>query len=184
MINLKLIAEIFMARRKSFLCIIGLMVLNIFLFGYLSVYQKPRLAAEQNEWFKKRQAVSNGTIVSSSEIYSQGILDLATWQGKILQKKDFAAFLSELFEASANNNLPLTGVAYKPSIVKDENLLAYVITFNVSGNYPAIKSFIADLIHLPHMVTVDTISLTSSSTTEESVNLRIQITTYLRMEGA
>jgi type IV pilus assembly protein PilO len=184
MMNFKLISEIFVARRKSFLCIIGLLVLNIVLLGYLSLYQKPRLAAEQNEWFKRRQAASNETLANAAETYSRGTLDLATWRGKILQKKDFAGFLNELFEASANSNLPLKAISYKPSLIKDENLISYVITFSVSGKYPAIKSFIADLGRMPHMVTVDTISLTNSSPTEESVDLRVQITTYLRMEGA
>ena len=181
--NYKLFSEIFMARRKTFLLIIGMFLLNICLYAYLASYQKPHLAGLQNEWFEKRQAARGGALVDAADIYAQGSRDLAAWRARILPKKDFARFLGELFELTANNNLSIKGITYKPAPINDENLLAYSISFNVIGKYAAIKSFLSDLVRSHEMVVVDTISLSNSSAIEEFVDLRIQITTYLKKEG-
>ena len=97
-------------------------------------------------------------------------------------KKDFTRFLGELFETAANNNLAVKNVTYKPDLIKEEGLIAYSIGFNVSGNYAAIKSFISDIARSRQIITIDTISLSNGNPTQESLDLKLQITTYLRIE--
>jgi type IV pilus assembly protein PilO len=79
----------------------------------------------------------------------------------------------------------LKGVAYKPAKIKSEKLIeTYSVSFTVSGRYASVKKFIADLLRYKELVTVDSISLGSQSNTEETVNLRVQTTVYLKTEGA
>ena len=91
--------------------------------------------------------------------------------------------IGDIFETAASNSLKVGGITYKPAPNKDENLLAYSIAFNVTGKYAAVKSFLADLMRSREIMTIDNISLNSISATEDSDDLRVQLTAYFRMEG-
>ena len=182
--NYKLLLEIARQRRSTIILVVALLMLNVSLYTYLSLYQQPQIESQQTDWFKKRQ--SSGSLVAkdAATIYSEGTRDLKIWLTKIPPKKDFARFLGDLFGTAANNSLVVKNVTYKPEFIKEEGLLAYTIGFNVSGNYAAVKSFITDLERSREMITIDNITLLNSSTTLESIELKLQLTTYLRMEGA
>ncbi|KAF0218294.1 MAG: hypothetical protein FD174_3047 [Geobacteraceae bacterium] len=182
--NIKFIEDLFKARRKSFLVILVLALVDTGLYIYASAYQTPHLAALQNEWFEKRRLAGGGVAQDAATVYRQGTKDLAAWNARIFSKKEFARFVGELFEAAANNALTVGGVTYKPEPIKDEkNLLAFSIVFNVSGKYAAVKSFIADLARLREIVIIENIALNNSKLTEESVSMKLQLTAYFRMEG-
>lgn len=175
--------QIIASRRSAFILLAVLALVNLGLYGYLSAYQEPRLTALHNQWFEKRRTARGGALQDAASIYKQGSADLAAWRARISPKKDFARLVGELFEIAANNSLKVGAVVYKPALVKDENLLAYAISFNVSGKYAAIKSFIADLGRSREMMTIDTITLNNTKATEEAVDLRLQVTAYFRTEG-
>ncbi len=181
--NVKFIEQILRARLKSFVLVAVLALMNVGLLVYISVSQAPRLAALQNAWFEKRRATEKGTVKDEATIYRQGTTDLAAWRNRIAPKKDFARLVGEVFEIAAANSLKVGSVTYKPTPIKDEDLLAYSIGFNVSGKYAAIKSFLADLLQSREIITIDTISLNSSNATEESVDLKVELTAYFRTEG-
>jgi type IV pilus assembly protein PilO len=180
--NYNLIMEIVRTRRIAIVSIVALLLINVCLSAYLSLYQKPRLESLQSSWFAKRKSTGALTVMDAATIYSQGTRDFKTWLARIYPKKDFTRFLGELFETAANNNLAMKNVAYKPDLIKEEGLMAYSIGFTVSGNYTAIKSFISDIARSRQIITIDTISLNNSSTTQESLELKLQITTFLRVE--
>ncbi len=179
----KSIKQILLARPKSFILLAVLLTMNAGLYVYGSIYQTPRLAALQSAWFEKRRAVEKGTLKDAATIYRQGTSDLATWRARIAPKKDFARVVGEVFEFAASNSLTVGNVTYKLAPIKDENLLAYSIAINVSGKYTALKSFLADLMRSREIMTIDNVALNSSSATEESVNLKVQLTAYFRTEG-
>jgi type IV pilus assembly protein PilO len=182
--NIKLITEIFRARPKSLVFILVLALVNIGLYIYVSAYQAPRLAALQSEWFEKRRLAGGGVARDAAAVYRQGTKDLAAWNARIPLKKEFARFIGDLFESAANNALTVGGVTYKPvPIPDDKNLLAFSISFNVSGKYAGVKSFMADLGRLREIMTIDNISLNNTKPTEESVDMKLLLTAYFRMEG-
>ncbi len=181
--TVKFIVQIFRARPKSFMFVALLVLVNVGLYVYVSMHQDPRLAALQNAWFEKRRAAEKGALKDTAEVYRQGSADLATWRARIAPKKDFARVVGEIFETAASNSLKVGGVTYKPVPIKDENLLAYSIGFNVSGKYGAVKSFLADLMRVREIMIIDNVSLNSSSATEDSVDLKVQLTAYFRTEG-
>ena len=181
MIN-KVVKEIIKARPKTFILIIALFLLNICLYVYAAGYQKPRLENLQSKWFEKRDSATGGTVLNNASAYQQGESDLKTWRARIILKKEFARFVGNLFENAVNNSLAFKGVTYKVSQLKDENLAAYALDFNVTGKYAAIKSFISDIGRMREIITIDNISLNNSNETGDAVALKVQLTVYLRME--
>ena len=180
--NIPLVTEIIKARPKTFILIIALVLLNIGLYLFTAVYQKPRLEGLQSTWFVKRKTATGGTAIDSAAVYQQGVSDLTAWRARIIPKKGFAGFVGRLFETAASNSLAFKGVSYKASQLKDENLITYSLDFNVIGKYGAVKSFIADIGRMREILTIDNISLNKISNSEDSVSLKVQLTVYLRME--
>ena len=170
------------ARRNAFIAISVLILINIGLFLYSSAYLEPRIAILQNKWSEKRLLAAGGAVIDAAAVYRQGIADLAAWRTRIYPKKEFAAFIGEIFDTATNNTLKVGAITYKPRLVKGEDLLAYSIGFNVSGKYAAIKSFIADIERLREIAVIDNISLSGKSA-EESIEMRLQLTAYFRVEG-
>lgn len=177
-----MLRQIIKTRRNSFIAIFVLVLINIGLYTYCSVYLEPQVAFLQNKWSEKRLVAARGMVTDSAAIYRQGIADLAAWRARIYLKREFARFIGEVFETAANNTLKVGSINYKPQSVKGEDLLAYSIGFNVSGKYAAIKSFIADIERFREIAVIDDISL-NGKTTDESIDMRLQLTAYFRMGG-
>ncbi len=180
--NFSVVRQIVIARRNSLIAVAILLAVDIGLYIYSSAYLEPRLAARQREWSEKRLDTARETAVDMASVYRQGTGDLAAWRSRIYPKKDFVRFIGDLFETATNNSLKLGAISYKPAPVKGEGLLVYNIGMSVSGRYAAVKSFIADMEKVREMVVIDNISLSGKST-EETVDMRLQLTVYFRMEG-
>ena len=182
--NSELLRDIIAVRRRSFGLLAFLVLVDLSLFLFLSFWQQPELEKAQNDWFAKREAAARGVDRGVSASYREKERALGLFRERIIDKKEFAGFLSELFAAAKGSSLTLKSITYKPTPVKAERLMSYSISFDVTGKYAGVKSFIADLARLPKLVTVDSISLGSSSRTEELVDLRVQLTVLLKTEGA
>ncbi len=180
--NLKIIRQIFVARRNWFIAILILVLIDAGLRVFRSTYLGPRVASLESKWSARRLEAAGEKGVDMAAVYRQGMGDLAAWRARIYPKKEFAGFIGELFETAKNNSLKVGAITYRPQPVKGEGLLAYSIGFSVSGKYAAIKSFIADLERLREIAVIDNISLNGKST-EESVDMRLQMTAYFRVEG-
>jgi type IV pilus assembly protein PilO len=183
--NYELLRETIGARRKTIIFLAFLALLNLGLVLYLSLWQQPELEKAQSAWFAKRSALASGQTLGTAAHYRNGVRDLELFQQRYIPKKQFAGFLSELFATAKSNSLSIKGITYKPTPVKGEaGILSYGISFSVSGRYASVKSFIADLARFHQIVILDSLALNSTSKTEESVDLRVQMTAYLKMEGA
>jgi type IV pilus assembly protein PilO len=181
--NLQLLKETLLAWKRTFSLVIFLLLLNIVLFIYLSLYQEPRVTSLQTSWFEKRQQSSRTDIRDADTIYAEGTKDLQAWNSRILPQRDFARLIGELFETASNNSVAVKSVAYKPGSLKEQGLLAYSIDFSVSGRYAGVKSFIYDLMRSRQIMVLEGLSLANGSQTKEDVELKLKLTTYFRMEG-
>jgi len=102
--NYGLLRDIVGLRPRSF-ALLGLLVLvNLSLAIYLALWQKPELERAQQDWFAKRQAVASGADQSAAARYHKGLKDLETFRKKLIDKKEFAAFLSELFASAKSKS--------------------------------------------------------------------------------
>jgi type IV pilus assembly protein PilO len=182
--NYDMFRDIIGARPKSFVFLAFLGGLNLLLVLYLSLWQGPKLARAQNEWFAKRQELAAKPGAGTAVTYQRDLRDLAEFQRRYIPKRDFAAFLSKMYETARNNTLKLSSVSYKPTPIPEQGVLSYGISFTASGRYAALKSFIADVSQYPEIVTLDSVSLSSGSQTQESVALKLNMTVYLKTEGA
>jgi type IV pilus assembly protein PilO len=181
--NFEMLREIIAVRRKSFGLLALLLALDLCLWLFLSLWQQPELERTQKEWFAKRDAAARGVDRGVSARYQDTERDLEAFQKRIIDKKDFAGFLSELFGTARSNSLVLKGITYRPMVTKDAGTISYVIACDVTGKYAGVKSFIADLARFPKLVTLDSISLGNASPTAESVTLKVQMTVLLKTEG-
>lgn len=178
--NIQVAKETFKAQPKTFVLIFALFVANVCLFTYAAIYQNPQLVRLQGTWFEKRKVP---TSAGSADVYRQGVSDLKAWRDRIVPKKDFAKFLGDLFETASHNSLAFKGVSYKVAQLKEENLVAYVLDFNVTGKYAAVKSFISDLGRMREIMAIDNLSLNNSNVIGDTVDMKVQMTVYLRLEG-
>lgn len=178
--NVTILAHIIRSSPRLFTVMGALLVLNIGLLVYGSVMQQ-RVEGLQNSWFEKRKSLSQGGAVDTASVYRQGVNDLKTWRSRIVPKKTFARLVGTLFETAGNNNLNFSGITYKTTQYKSEALTAYNLTFNLSGKYGAIKSFLSDVGQMREMVVIDTMSL-DGDPTSDSIALNLQLTVLLKPE--
>jgi type IV pilus assembly protein PilO len=181
--NFEMLREIIAARRKSFGLLALFLALDLCLVLVLSLWQQPELEKTQNDWFAKRDAAAHGVDRGVTARYQDAQRDLELFQKRIIDKKDFAGFLSDLFAQARSNSLALKGITYKPAPTKEAGIISYAIGCDVTGKYAGVKSFIADLARFPKLVTLDSIALGNSSPIAESVTLRVQMTVLLKTEG-
>lgn len=184
--NSQVLRDIVAARPKTLAFLAFLAFLNVALFLYLSAWQRPKLEQARSEWSAGRAAAASGQSASSAAIlYQKNVRDLQLFEQRFIPKKDFAAFLSRVFQSAQAHSLSIKGITYSPTPVKeDPRLIAYAISFTVSGKYAAVKGLIADVEKFPEMVTLNSLALNNTSQTEESVDLKMTLIAYLKKEGA
>lgn len=183
--NFQTLLDMYAARRKSFTFLAFLVLLAVGVQIYLSGYQRPELEQVQSSWFAKRDALARGETEADATRYQRGIRDLDEFKKRFIPKKEFTGLLSRMFATAKNNSLSMQGITYKPGKrIKGTQVTTYDVSFTVTGKYPAVKSFLADLVRYPEMVTVDGVSLSNQSMVQENVTLKIQTTVYLLLEGA
>lgn len=180
--NIDFWKELFRTRRLTLLLLGALLLADAGLYGYLTLYQDARIASMEREWSEASR--SGGEKRDRAAIYQQGLKDLATWRGRIASKNDFVRFIGSLLETASANTLTMSGISYKPTIEKGDNLVSFAIQFSVTGRYGAIKSFISDLERARDMMTIDSILLSRPSATDEIVEMKVHLTAYFRSEGA
>ena len=184
--NYHLLRDMIAARSKSFASLAFLVLLALGCQLYLSLWQRPGLEKAQVAWFAKRDALAKGETLADSTRYRNGVRDLEELEKRLVPKKEFAALLSQVYGTAEGNSVSLTKISYKPAFEKDRvgEILPYGISFTVSGKYASVKSFLADLVRYRELLTVDAVSLSSQSQTEESVTLNLDATVFLKTEGA
>lgn len=183
--NYEILRDIVAARGKMLAFLGFLLLLAAAAQLYLSSWQRPALEKAQVEWFSRREAIARGEALGDAARYHNGMRDLEEFQKRLVPKERFPALMSQLYDSAKSNSLALKGVTFKPGNIKGEKqIVTYGVSFTVSGRYASVKKFISDLLRYKELVTVDSISLGSQSATEETVNLKVQTTVYLKTEGA
>lgn len=178
---MNLFLEIVRKRKKSVIAVGVLFLTNALLYFLIMHFQAPRLEKLQTEWLETRQRpYSAGN--DKSFILSQGKKDLSAFYSQIPPKKDFMRVVAELFEIASSNGLSIGSVAYKPELIPGRDILVYGLTFSVSGNYAAVKSFFSDIERSPNMVLIDNISLAGNDSSPNRVDASVRLSAFFRTE--
>ncbi len=181
--RLKNLQEIILLKKKPLLALAVLLATVVGLYVYISAFQEATLETLRESWMAKRKQQAEGGTASIETNYPQGVRDLAVFYGRIPPKRDFARVLGDIFEIVSNNGLSLKTVGYKPVTLSGTDLMSYQLSLNLVGKYAPVKSFIADIQRMSEIVTIDSMTLSSASTTQESIDLKVQLSAYFRTDG-
>jgi len=182
--NLTIIKQVLLMRRKSLLCLAAFFVLSIGIRTYIVYFQEPQLDVARTEWNNMRAAEKLGKSSGSKEsIYKNGKLDLVKLRQRIYSKDHFARFIVELYEISGKNSLEIASLTYKPELVKDENVYKYSIILTSGGKYINQKKFLRDLSVADNLIHIDAISFASQGNSSEKVQLQAHISAYFKVEA-
>jgi type IV pilus assembly protein PilO len=176
----QILIEILRLKKIAFVLILVLILINIALAVFINSYQTVGLVASQTKWSELRRKVASIGRTDSSTMYRQGLDGLEKIKLKIPAKREFGRVLSDLLEDASSSGVMVGSISYKPSIIKDEGLLSYQVSFQVAGGYASIKSYLADLQKNPELIVVDDIALSNSDPFVENVVMDLHITVYLQ----
>ncbi len=175
-----IIIEIIRQKKIMFAVILLLFLLNAALIVLTSYYQSSELAVAQVKWSDLRRKNASAGHVDSSVLYRQGLSDLEKLKANIPAKHEFGRVLSELLEAASASGVTVGSITYKPTVIKEEGLLSYQLSFPVAGGYAAIKSYLADLQNNSGLLVVDDVVFSNSDPFVEKVVMDLHLTVYLR----
>jgi Tfp pilus assembly protein PilO len=182
--NLSIIKQIAMVRKKSLLFLAGGVFLSIVVNLFISTYQEPRLAKVKSEWLQQNAAEKRGIAeLSRDEVYKIGQADLAKFNARIYPKTHFARFIGELYEIAGKHRLEVSSITYQPVTAKESKLLQYTFDIAVVGNYNQLKMFLNDLDLSVNLLHIDSISFSNQENKSDQVKLQVKSTAYFRREA-
>ena len=183
--NMSILKQIVLLRKRSVVVIGVLFAVALALQLFIKLSQGPRVEKFRAEYLQLREQAGRGAALLDREtLYRNGLADLANFREKVYPKNQFARFIGELFEMASKNGLELTSITYKPTISKEVQLLNYSLTLTVSGKYSQLKKFIYDLgAGNSNILVIDSIAMSATGATAESVQLQLSITSWFKMEA-
>ena len=182
---MKLILELLRTKRNWLAVIALLAAVDGALYGYHVMKQGPEADSARVKLFEKSRLLSAAGTNDQASLYTQGKADLSTFRSGIPPKKDFAKTVGEIYAAAAGNGLIVGGTTFRPVTAGEAGFVSYVLSMDVKGKYPGIKSFLSQLQGLPQSIVVEKVSLAGGGGkgSEETVNLRLDLTLFLQKEG-
>lgn len=183
--NISILKQILLLRKRSFIAMAVLFAVALALQLFMSLYQTPKVEKLQAEWMQLRDQAGRGAALQDREtLYRNGLTDLVKFREKVYPKSHFARFIGELYETASRNGLELTSITYKPAIGKDNQFISFALNLTVSGRYTQLKKFIYDLgAGSGNILVIDSVAMTATGTTAESVQLQLAITSWFKMEA-
>lgn len=183
--NPAIVKQIFALRRKTLIALAGFVVLTGLLHLYERYFQEPKLERLRTEWQSMRELEGRGVSRQNKEtLYKNGLADLATFNGRVYPKSQFARFIGELYELAGRNHLELSSISYKPTLNKELQLLEYQLSMSLTGSYPDLKRIVYDLGTSGNIMVINAMSLSAkSNNADAAMELKLQVTSYFRVEG-
>lgn len=181
--NAAMLIDILRQRRWQFSFLALLLLLALGLVIFRTVWQEPRLAQLQHQWFASRELAA-GVATSPAAVYGKGKEDLQRVRDFTPPRTQFVRLLSDIYEAAADNQLTVEEITYKPQQVKEKSIIAYGLTMKATGSYAAVKSFIADLERMRDLVVVDGFSVSGGKADMGNVvTLTLPLSAYFVTEA-
>jgi type IV pilus assembly protein PilO len=148
---------------------------------WFGTLQQALLVTERHAiWQDKRRQAAQHDETRLAETFkrTQEQLD-ELWSG-IPFRHEFPRVISELYDAMALYGATPGPLQYKPVTSSLDGLIAYTLNCTASGAYPGLKRLIAELERLDGVSTVTATSFSNQKGTPDSVELKLELTVYLR----
>ncbi len=178
-----MLLEIVRQKKRSLILVAILALSNVAVFVGINHYLSPVATSLQIKWSELRRKIAETGRMDINALYKQGQADLGKVAERIPAKRHFPRVLGDILDTAASNNVSSGNISYKQEVVKDQKLLAYVLTMNINGSYAGVKSFLADMLVAEELIVIDNLTISQSDPMTENVTMGLNMTVYLR-EGA
>lgn len=106
--------------------------------------------------------------------------DIRRFVAALPDKVMIAEVVQEVLEHLSGNELPRVNMSFVPERTDFPGVMKYTTSFSVSGTYPKLKSFLADIQDSKTLFCVEGLAFTNQSGERELVGLNLKIALYLR----
>lgn len=167
------------------LLLLGLLIGNLVLFLLLMLVIYPRTDSAERMLAELQRNSRSQRVMTPEQTFAQGVKDLDEFRQRLPDARRFADLIGDLYELSGRCNLQIGQIGYTPKEIPEEQLLAYGLTFSVTGTYGELKRFIHGLEISPRIMVIEQVALNTNLQSEgaDQVSLNIKITTYFRREA-
>lgn len=147
---------------------------------YATLHQAILISEQQGRWHvKRRQADLRGAEQGQAQYRSnlQGLRELSS---SIPFRHEFPRVISEILDLMTLHGTDPGPMQYKPRKTELDGMIAYGMTCAATGSYPDLKRLIGDLERLDGISTLDAISFANPDGADDTVELKLELTVYLR----
>lgn len=165
---------------KRFRSLLGL-VAGIFLFNILFYFVFVRPVSIDRDGQQRMYGEMRKVLTSrdtQEQRYLQAGKDMETFRSRLLKKEDEIKIIEEVATLSQRTNLTLKNAHYSRKPVKEEELWAYGMDLPFTGQYKAIKDFLAEIEKSPSVLCVERLKIARSK--DGPLELSLTLVTYLR----
>lgn len=147
---------------------------------YATLQQADLVARQQDLWNAKRRQAALHSNAQGPDQYQRDQQQLRELYTTIPYRHEFPRLISEILDFMALRGATPGTLQYKPQKTDLAGLIAYTMDCSASGGYPGLKRLIADLERLDGIATLNSIAFSSTDPALEQVELKLQLTVYLR----
>ena len=166
--------------------LVGLIVVNVLLFAFLTYRLEVQASTIQTEFIRlqaEERRTQSGREDSESPvvIYTRGVADLQKFRQAIPAKSELSGLVAELFSLASHAGLKINSVQYDSTTDQEHELLHYKINYQVTGTYKQIKKMVHMIEQSGRLITIDKLSLDSAKK-GKSVSLSLTLETFFRTD--
>lgn len=160
--------------------IAALLVINIALFLIMSLLLSPRSEQLEREYIDLQAKTRQGKVETPQARFLQAKSDLDQFRASIPERSELSRLIAQLYELSGASGLSVQQIGYTPKEIPEQRLLAYTLSFSVSGSYAEIKHFVYSLEQARRLVVIEQFSLSAAPSVDKprQVSLNLRLTTY------
>jgi type IV pilus assembly protein PilO len=161
--------------------LIGLILaVNIAAFLWVKEEESTRVSRLHQTYEAKRKATLPPKADTSRVRMEQTKEDILRFAETLPDKLMIPDVMQEVLELLAGNRLPRVNMSFTPESAEFPNLMRYTTSFSVNGEYPQLKTFLAELQNSKTLFCIEGLSLANQSGDSGPVTLQLKLALYLR----
>ena len=156
-----------------------LAIVNLMIYFIVGGYQKRKINELQDRYRTKR-------MIKPTKKYPEQLKlihakqDIQLFINQLSSRTEFPNTVAELFQIIQRHGLSISTMSYKPELIGFHSLLKFTTSFSVKGKYQPLKGFLADVQRSKTLFCIDSLSIINKSMDEDSIEVKLQISTYFR----
>jgi Tfp pilus assembly protein PilO len=187
---MRLVKRVIQEHRRAVVILSAALVLNILVYMFVvrpmslsvaNVEQSTGVAVQSLEAAKADYATASGTLTGKD----RATKELATFYSQVLAQDLSGArrlTYGRVVKLAEQSRLAYRSSRYEPVEERGSTLTKLKTNVELTGNYRAMRNFIHAIETAPEFVVIENISL-AEGTTEGSLRLAIELSTYFRSAG-